>query len=114
MTSHFALKLLLRLIGGIELCAIPFLAFPFPWMAEIHARWLGLGTLPPAPIVEYLARSLCALYAVHGAVVFYISFDVIRYRPLIDFIGCVHIVLGFTILGIDLSSGVPIWWAVMG
>jgi len=113
MNASFALQWVLRLIGGIELCAIPFLLFPVPWMAEVHEKGLGLGPLPRERIVEYLARSLSAVYAVHGAVVFFVSFDVVRYRPLIGFLGAIHVVLGATILAIDAVSGLP-WWWVMG
>lgn len=112
MTSSrdWLLKWLLRLIGGVELCAIPFLLFPFAWMNEVHNRILGLGPLPTAPIVEYMARSLCVMYALHGVIVFRLSFDVSRYRPLIGFLGYLHIVLGAVVLAIDLSAGLPWWW----
>jgi hypothetical protein len=108
--NDVALKWLLRLIGGVELLAIPFLLFPFPWMNAVHDRALGLGPLPNAPIVEYMARCLSALYAVHGSVVFWISFDVSRYRPLIRFLGGLHLALGLTVLSIDFTSGLPLWW----
>jgi hypothetical protein len=110
MSSDVLLKWLLRAIGGVELCAIPFLLFPFAWMGAVHDRVLGLGTLPAAPIVEYMARSLSAVYALHGAVVFRLSFDVVRFRPLIGFLGWLHIALGLTVLGIDLAAGLPWWW----
>src|SRR5438552_11361982 len=96
--NDVVLKWLLRLSGGVELCAIPFLLFPFAWMNDVHDRVLGLGPLPNAPIVEYVARSLSALYAVHGAVVFRLSFDVVRFRPLIVFLGWLHLTLGLVVL----------------
>ncbi|MCI0700343.1 MAG: hypothetical protein L0241_04615 [Planctomycetia bacterium] len=105
-----SLKWLLRVIGGIELCAIPFLLFPFLWMNEVHDRLLGLGQLPQAPIVEYMARSLSALYAVHGAVVFRLSFDIPRFRPVVRFLGWVHLALGAAVFAIDFSAGLPWWW----
>ncbi len=108
-----SLPWLLRFVGGIELCAIPFVLFPMSWMAEVHASLLGLGPMPQAPIVDYLTRSLSMLYAVHGAVVFRLSFDVVRYRSLVGFLGWLHAVLGVAILAIDLSAGLP-WWWVMG
>ncbi len=104
------LKWLLRLIGGIELFAIPFLLFPFSWMNAVHDRVLGLGPLPPQPIVEYLARSLSALYAVHGAVVFRLSFDVARFRPLIGFLGWLHVALGAVVFATDIAADLPLWW----
>jgi hypothetical protein len=108
--NDVALKWILRLIGGVELCAIPFLLFPFAWMNDVHDRALGLGTLPPAPIVEYMARSLSALYAVHGAVVFRLSFDVSRFRPVIGFLGWLHLALGSAVLAIDFTARLPWGW----
>lgn len=105
------LKWLLRVVGGMELFAIPFILFPVLWMDAVHDRVLGLGPLPQAPVVEYMARSLSALYAVHGAVVFRLSFDIRHFRPLVGFLGWVHVVLGLVVLGIDLAAGVPWWWA---
>lgn len=109
-TSDVLLKWLLRAIGGVELFALPFLLFPFAWMGAVHDRVLGLGTLPDAKIVEYMARSLSAMYALHGAVVFRLSFDVERFRPLIGLLGGLHIALGLTVFSIDLSAGLPWWW----
>jgi hypothetical protein len=108
--NDVALKWVLRLVGGVELCAIPFLLFPFVWMNDVHDRALGLGALPNAPIVEYMARSLSALYAVHGAVVFRLSFDVSRFRPVIGFLGWLHLALGSAVLAIDFTAGLPWWW----
>ncbi|MBN9120306.1 MAG: hypothetical protein J0I06_14305 [Planctomycetes bacterium] len=110
--NDVALKWLLRLIGGVELFAIPFLLFPFSWMNDVHDRVLGLGALPNAPIVEYMARNLSALYAIHGAVVFRLSFDVERFRPLVGFLGRLHIALGAVAVATDLAAGLPLWWVV--
>ena len=104
-----ALKWLLRLIGGVELCAIPFIFFPLAAMDAVHAR-LGLGSLPQGPIVEYMARSLSVLYALHGAVVVRLSFDVPRFRPLVAFLGWLHLALGLVVTGIDIAAGLPWWW----
>jgi hypothetical protein len=106
------LKWLLRIIGGVELCAIPFLLFPFAWVNTVHERVLGLGTLPEAPVVGYMARSLSALYALHGAVVFRLSFDVPRFRPLIGFLGWLHLALGLVVVVIDFTAGLPWWWVI--
>ncbi|MCS6866307.1 MAG: hypothetical protein RMJ56_10815 [Gemmataceae bacterium] len=110
--SAWLLRWLLRLIGGVELCAIPFVFFPFAGMNTVHEQWLGLGELPNAPIVVYMARSLSALYAVHGALVVRLSWDVVRFRPLIVFLGWLHVILGLVVLTIDVSVGWALWWIV--
>src|SRR5262245_26932044 len=104
-TADFVLKWLLRLSGGLELLAVPFIVFPLSGMNFIHERYLGLGPLPSGPIVEYLARTLSAVYAVHGAVLVGLSLNVGRYRPLIAFVGLLHVVAGCALLGIDVSAG---------
>jgi hypothetical protein len=110
-TADTLLKWLLRVIGGVELCAIPFILFPVAWMDAIHNRLLG-HPLPHGPIVEYMARSLSIMYAIHGAVVFRVSFDVPRFRPLVAFLGGLHAFIGLAVLGTDVSAGLPWWWVV--
>src|SRR5262249_24309158 len=109
-TADTLLQWLLRVIGGVELLAIPFILIPVAWMDAVHDRVLGLGPLPNAPIVEYMARSLSVMYAIHGAVVFRVSFDVPRFRPLIAFLGGLHVVIGLAGLGAHVSAGLP--WGV--
>jgi hypothetical protein len=111
-TADVLLNWLLRLSGGLELLAVPFIVFPLSGMNFIHDRYLGLGPLPPGPIVEYLARTLSAVYAVHGAVLVGLSLNVERYRPLIAFVGLLHVLAGITFLGIDVSAGMPWFWTV--
>jgi hypothetical protein len=111
-TADVSLKWLLRLVGGVELLAIPFILFPVGWMDAVHDRLLGLGPLPRGPIVEYMARSLSVLYAGHGALVVRLSFDVPRFRPLIAFLGGLHLYFGLALLGTDLAAGMPWYWTL--
>ena len=64
--SDKVLVLLLRIVGVGALFALVAVFMPVSWMAATH-RWLGLGEMPTGPIVEYLARSLSAFYAIMGA-----------------------------------------------
>ena len=65
-TSDKALVLLLRFVGVPALFALVAVFIPVSWMAATH-HWLGLGEMPTAPVVEYLARSVSAFYALVGA-----------------------------------------------
>jgi len=82
---------------------------PLHWM-DVGHKSLGLGPMPQAPIVGYLARSASALYALHGAMVFFMSFDVERYERLIQFMALAAIIHGAVMLGIDFGEGLPAPW----
>jgi hypothetical protein len=110
--ANVLLKWLLRLSGGLELLAISFIVFPLSGMNFIHDRYLGLGPLPSGTVVEYLARTLSTVYAIHGAVLVGLSLNVGRYRPLIAVVGLIHALAGITFLGIDVSSGKPWYWTM--
>lgn len=106
------LTILLRLVGAAELAALVFVLAPLSWMDVVHDRVLGLGPLPAGRIVEYLARHLSALYAVHGVMVLAVSFDLPRYRPLARLLGWCHVGLGLALGWADWSAGFPWAWAL--
>ena len=108
----FFLILGLRLLGCIDLLALVAVVMPLEWMSQINDL-CGLETFPESRIVSYLARTTSALYALHGALVVFISFDVVRYRPLITFLGIVAIVHGAILLGIDVAVGMPFFWTML-
>ena len=85
--------------------------FPYSWMNAIHG-WLGMGTLPPEPIVGYLARSTSAFYFMLGGLSWVISFDLRRLRPAVGFVGL--FLLGFApvLLGLDIIEGMPLLWTL--
>ena len=58
-------KLFLRVVGTVALLAVVAVVMPYSWMDAVHQR-LGMGKLPPEPIVGYLARSTSAFYAMLG------------------------------------------------
>ena len=103
------LRALLALIGCGLMVAAAAVLLPFQTMAQMHS-WLGLGELPDAPITRYLARSTSLLYAVHGALMLYASLDIKRYWPMIVVFGWLHVVIGLTMFGIDLTSAMPLYW----
>lgn len=105
------LALLLRIVGLAAFSAIVPTFMPFAWMEAIH-RWLGMGELPDAPIVHYLSRSVSLLYAAHGAVVVYVSFDVRRYLPALRILAAILGFCGISMTAIDFWSGMPSYWTV--
>jgi hypothetical protein len=107
--GHRLLVVVLRAFGVLDLCALGAVVAPLPWMAAAHA-WLGLGPMPQGPLVGYLIRSASALYALHGALALFLSFDVLRYWRVITFLAAAALVHGAVMFGIDLAEGMPAWW----
>jgi hypothetical protein len=102
-------RVLLR-IGGTLLCSAVCAVFlPRDVMVATNA-WLGLAPLPDLPLVDYLARSTSALYALHGAVLLLASTDPVRYRELILLQGGTTLAFGLALIGIDWNAGMPRWW----
>ena len=103
------LRWLLLVIGCGLLVATFAIFLPVKTMATVH-QWLGLGEFPEVPIALYLARSTSLLYAVHGSLMVYVSFDMKRYWPLVKLFGWLHVAIGLAMFGIDISSSMPTYW----
>ena len=109
--SETLLKLLLRVAGAVSLLAVVAVVMPRKWMAVGH-DWLGLGALPEGPIVEYLARSLSALYATLGGLMLLVAADVRRHAAVITYLAGTHLALAGVVLVTDISVGMP-WGAAV-
>ncbi len=109
-TPERILVWLLRLSGAMTLTALGAVFMPHDWMNLIHER-LGMGELPHIPIVGYLTRSISALYALHGALLLFVSLDVRRYLPIVRFLGVAGVVTGILLFGLDRAVGMPVQWA---
>lgn len=73
-----ALIVILRLSGLLLITAFIAAFLPYETMAWIHEQ-IGMGHFPKLPILDYLARSVSLFYGIHGVIVLYISFDMMRY-----------------------------------
>jgi hypothetical protein len=111
-TRRRLLVLLLRFAGVVLVTAFLAIFLPVEWMASTH-RALGMGEFPRAPIVDYLARSVAALYGFHGVLVLIVSGDPVRYRGIVSYLGIMNVLFGVTVLGIDLHAGLPFLWTVL-
>ena len=105
------LVLFLRITALVEFVAVVPMVMPISWMDAAH-RALGMGPLPDGRIVGYLARSTCALYAMHGAFFWYASTDIHRHARLIDLLAAMFLVFGAAMLGIDLAEQMPWYWVL--
>ena len=109
MTRAKLLVILLRIFGIGGLFALGAVIMPLSWMAAIHSR-LGLGEMPTAPIMEYLARTVSALYVFLSVVFLVAASDLERYRSLVQILGVSLFLTGVVFTGIDLAAGLPWWW----
>ncbi|MBI3865469.1 MAG: hypothetical protein HY290_26640 [Planctomycetia bacterium] len=100
---------MLRILGGIDLLAFAAVVVPEAWIDAVH-QLVGLGALPDGPIVGYLARSASAMYVLHGAIVVFISFDVVRYERLIRFMAYAALIHGAVVFAIDVAQQMPVFW----
>jgi hypothetical protein len=107
--SDTVLAILLRCVGATALFALVAVAMPVSSMAATH-RWLGLGEMPTGPVVEYLARSVSALYALFGGLCLVVASNLDRYRPLVRFLGVAFVGMSVALLSVDLAAGMPWWW----
>jgi predicted MFS family arabinose efflux permease len=105
------LILVLRLIAIGDFCAIVAVFLPTSAMSVVHET-MGLGALPDEPIVGYLARSASILYALHGAILFYVSLNVDRYESLIRFLGLAIACCGLAFWIVDQFEDLPLWWRI--
>ena len=99
----------MRLAAVMLLTALIPAVMPFVWMKDIH-RSLGMGERPEGPIMGYLTRSLSAMYAMHGALLFFLSLDIRRYLPMVKFLAVLSILFGSGMLVLDFTVGMPRSW----
>lgn len=105
------LKLILRLTGAALVLAAPFVFLPRTWHGAMH-EWLGFGPYPEGAIIDYLVRSVSAMYFLSGVFCWLVSFDVRRHAHVILFLGTSSIAWGVLLTVVDLQSGLPWWWIV--
>ncbi len=106
-----ALVAVLRVVGLLELVALAAVFFPTPWMEAIHAA-AGLGAFPHAVLTQYLARSLSLMYAFHGALVLYLSFQVREHLAVVRVLGWLTMLAGAGMLCLDIWAGMPWLWTL--
>lgn len=107
--AELAIVVIMRFMGVSALLAIFAVFFPYSWMNACH-EYMGLGTLPEAPIVSYLARSLSAFYAMHGVFTLVIASDIRRYRSFVVLWAILMTATGAILTGVDVVSGMPQSW----
>lgn len=106
------LRRLIYLNGGFLLVATFAVFLPAAVMARVH-EMLGLGDFPDSKITVYLARSTSLLYAVHGGVTLLVALKWNQFKGMVPFLALLHVVIGVAMIGIDVTSGMPVYWTVL-
>ena len=109
MKSEPFLRLFLRAVGAVAALAAFCAVMPYSWMNATH-QFLGMGVLPDKPVVGYLARSTSAFYALFGGLFWVLSFNLVRYRPVLLYMGAATVALGLLLCGVDRVEGLPLFW----
>jgi len=107
-----ALRFVLRLNGLITCLALVAIFMPLEWMNDTHRR-LGLGDLPRGPIFEYLARTVSAMYVIHGLLCLLLATDVRRFGPIITFVASIELCFAALVLWIDRRAQMPVAWTLI-
>jgi len=102
----------LRVVGVLAMLAIVAVFMPLSWMASVHES-IGMGKMSEGPIVEYLARSLSALYALLGCWIFYLSGRVPEQLGFVRLFGSLFAVFGVVLGWIGFKSSMPVTWVLL-
>ena len=104
------LIIILRISGLMLITAFIAVFLPYETMARIH-HLMGLGKLPQIPILDYLARSVSFFYGMHGVIILYISFNLMRYLQFLKLFCYLGFAFGIAIFFIDITAPMPTYWS---
>src|SRR5262245_21357639 len=107
--AEMLLRWLLIANGVMTLLALAAVFFPTSTMDMFHRR-LMQTPLPEGPIVQYLSRSVSALYAAFGSLTLVLAWGLRRFAPLVTLWGIVAILFGVILLWIDINAPMPAHW----
>ncbi len=105
------LRLVLRLGGSVEILAFLAVVMPRAWMESTH-EWLGLGTMPPLPVLDYMIRGASFTFGLHGVLLWILARNLDRFKSIIIFTGASYVVAGPVFFAVEHSAGIPLWWTV--
>ena len=99
-------RLVLRVAAVIQFTALPGALLPRQGTEKLS--WLmGLGEPPMVPLMVYMAGGCAFVYLAEGVILWLLSRDVVRYRPLVIASGWIYVAGGPAFLWIDTQAGSP-------
>jgi hypothetical protein len=99
-------RLILRLIAVVSLIALPAIFAP-ELAVERLSVLMGFGKLPLTPLLIYMTAGASCVFVAQAILLWLMSLDVVRYRPLIVFCGWAYLAFGPLFLWIDTHAGMP-------
>ena len=63
-------------------------------------------------MVDYLTRSVAALYGFHGVLLLIISRNPAQHRTIVRYVGAMNLVFGILMVLVDLHAGMPAFWTI--
>ena len=97
-------RLVLRVIGAVSFIALPAIFAP-RLTVEKFSVLLGFGKPPHLPLLIYMTSGASCVYLAQAILLWLMSRDVVRYRPLIVFCGWAYLAFSPLFLWIDISAG---------
>jgi hypothetical protein len=105
-------RLVLRIMALVALPAMAAVLAPRLTVKKLSGL-LGFGQPPDVPLIFYLAAGGSFVYLATSAMLWIISGDVVRYRPLVIFTGFVCVIGGPVLWWVGARAGMPSWWVLM-
>jgi hypothetical protein len=109
------LRVILIVEGLLMALAIVPAVMPLSWIEAVH-QFLGLGRFPEKFLTEYLARMTSAMFAMMGALLMFLAWDVRRFAPVIKFVYFIQIPVVIAVMAVLAGRHVDIiyyWLAVI-
>jgi hypothetical protein len=99
-------RVVLRVIAAVSFIALPAIFAP-RLTVEKFSVLLGFGKPPHLPLLIYMTSGASCVYLAQAILLWLMSRDVVRYRPLIVFCGWAYLAFSPLFLWIDISAGMP-------
>lgn len=99
-------RVVLRVIAAVSFIALPAIFAPRLAVKKFSAL-MGFGEPPHLPLLIYMTSGASCVYVGQGLLLWFVSRDVVRYRPLIVFCGWAYLAFSPLFLWIDISAGMP-------
>ena len=99
-------RVVLRVIATVSFIALPAIFAP-RLAVETFSVLMGFAKPPHLPLLIYMTSGASCVYVGQGLLLWFVSRDVVRYRPLIVFCGWAYLAFSPLFLWIDISAGMP-------